>query len=190
MCVLMVRHCAIPVCGAGTEARRLENLLGPGFIHQDNSPWDIFVDWVEPYNSVAYSCGVIGLRAADVSERHKGSAGMSRILAIIPGPKAPENAAVYLKKTLDAFQRLAGPGAKGIRVTERYTNADGVVVERTFFHRPYLTGFFADSPARSGFRTLLQVPRATTGIQMDHPPSLFVSDERKVYNVIRNTCIS
>lgn len=37
----------------------------------DTSPWELLLDWLEPYKSATYSVGVVGVRCADVELRNK-----------------------------------------------------------------------------------------------------------------------
>lgn len=133
----------------GAEAVRLArpDVLGAAFLDKRNSPYELMLDWFEPYNSVAHSIGVLAVRACDVSEAHKGTKGMSRVLALFPGPRAPKNFAPYLMRTLLAFKQLGEKDCPGILVTERYMK-DGLPFEETFYHKAFVTGLLADSPAR------------------------------------------
>lgn len=140
-----------PLCVSGTEAARHAHpdVLGDAFLHLDNSPYNLAIVWVQPHNSVKYTVGVLGLIACDVSERHKGTARMTHVLAIFPGPVAPKNISILLQRTLWAFRKYGSPGHPGILVTEQYWDAQqGAEVCRTFRHKPWLTGVIADSPAR------------------------------------------
>lgn len=59
--------------------------LNPQLKHTDCSVYDLLLDWVEPYNSVAHSSGVLGLRCADVAAHDLGKGWNMAIVAIIPG---------------------------------------------------------------------------------------------------------
>lgn len=37
----------------------------------DTSPWELLMDWLEPYKSATYSVGVVGVRCADIEPRNK-----------------------------------------------------------------------------------------------------------------------
>jgi hypothetical protein len=132
----------------GAEAKRLLDILGDKWTDSNNSPYEMLFDCFQPYNSVAHSIGVIGLRACDVSEGVKGTSRFVRTLAIIPGPRQPAKYAAYLLRTLLKFAEF-GLGPSALTVTERVLRPDGVVVSsRTFEHRPFLAAVLADSPAR------------------------------------------
>eukprot|EP00198_Chlamydomonas_reinhardtii_P014401 XP_001703738.1 predicted protein [Chlamydomonas reinhardtii] len=60
-------------------------------------------------------------------------------LIITPGPSEPDSMEVYLRPTLTAFKAF-GPGTEGMTVVDA---ASG----RTFGHKMFLGGIFADTPA-------------------------------------------
>ena len=86
-------------------------------LHSDFSAFQIGIDWLEPWNSVAYSVGLALIRNCDGKEENLGKKGNVRTLLLIPGRKAPKNVRPYMIRSTAAANRLA---MEGIRVTERY----------------------------------------------------------------------
>ena len=86
-------------------------------LHSDFSAFQIGIDWLEPWNSVAYSVGLALIRNCDAKEENLGKKGNVRTLLLIPGRKAPKNVRPYMIRSTNAANRLA---MEGITVTERY----------------------------------------------------------------------
>ena len=107
------------------EAERLraftvEHQMAPDGSQQlepDFSTFQIGIDWLEPWNSVAYSVGLALIRNCDAKEENLGKKGNVRTLLLIPGRKAPKNVRPYMMRSTAAAKRLA---MQGILVTERY----------------------------------------------------------------------
>lgn len=56
----------------GTEVARLRNEAPYLQVDDpDTSGYELMVDWLEPFKSVAYSVGVVGVRCADIDPRNK-----------------------------------------------------------------------------------------------------------------------
>ncbi|GMH35009.1 hypothetical protein BSKO_02870 [Bryopsis sp. KO-2023] len=140
---------------AGEEASRMRgwvdsNIQSGEFDGANNSIYDVLIDWTQPFDSVHHSTGIVGLRCADVDECHKGKDAFTRVVAIIPGPREPESIAPILRRICSKFAEFVEKDG-GIQVTEHvqeYENGHQVVKTRTFNHRAFLTGVFADSVAR------------------------------------------
>lgn len=151
---------------AGTEAARLAAHFGPVFQHRDTSGYQLMVDWVNPYNNGAHSTGIIAVRCTDVSKRDKGKSEFCRILAIIPGPTAPDNLTPYLMRTPAGFQGVLALAA---------VSKEGVAMAQ-------LCGTYYSCPACRRDHSML-LPKETTACCRDHhmpPPSICrVSPHRK-----------
>jgi hypothetical protein len=142
---------------ASPEASRLQEWFrtegnDPDFSWEDwqNLRIDLLVDWLQPYSSVSHSVGIISIRCADVSPRNLGKKSSSRIVAIIPGPKMPENANSYIIGILEEFkQALESRMTLSVKLPCSVDGQSAGVSSVSV--RPILTGFLADSPARSKF---------------------------------------
>lgn len=95
--------------------------------------WEICYDWAQPFGSCQYSVGIISLRCTSLNEEDKCKSFNNKLLAIIPGPKQPDNFEIYLDRTLRVFE-VAGLNGAGL------TTMRG--------HFPFLMGIAADTPAR------------------------------------------
>jgi hypothetical protein len=96
------------------------------------------LDWLEPFNSIAYSVGIIGIRCADIEPRNKGKAYNVMAVVIIPGPKQPKNLRPYVEKLLTELQELS---FAGMTVTQAHD-------QKEVHHHAFLSGVLADTPAR------------------------------------------
>ncbi|GAX86249.1 hypothetical protein CEUSTIGMA_g13661.t1 [Chlamydomonas eustigma] len=127
---------------ASPESKRMKEFLmkklGVDWDSPDVSGYDMLLDWVQPYGSVQYTVGVVGLRCADIPESSKGKSFNVKPLLILPGPTQQVNMAPYFYHTLQAFEEFGkfGMDVKDIRHM------------RTFKHHPFLTSFYGDMPAR------------------------------------------
>lgn len=110
----------------------------------NNSCYELLLDWVQPYNSVHHSVGVLAIKCADLDPANLGKAQFIRTVAVIPGPNQPAKIRPYLERTMKAFNLHA---SHAIRVEERLL-VDGKINKRDMDHRMFLTGVHADSPAR------------------------------------------
>jgi len=135
----------------GPEANRMTEVCGrfqngeSKFPHKDSSAYHVLLDWVQPYNSVQHSTGVLAIQCTDTPSEHLGKVFNRRIIAVTPGKLKCGRS--MLLRTLTVMKSLA-TGDKTLQVTEQYRNGHGDLVRREFNHIPYLTGFKADSPAR------------------------------------------
>jgi hypothetical protein len=96
------------------------------------------LDWLEPFNSIAYSVGIIGIRCADIEPRNKGKAYNVMPLVIIPGPQQPKNLRPYVEKLLTELRELS---FEGMTVTQAHD-------QQEVRHHAFLSGVLADTPAR------------------------------------------
>lgn len=108
----------------------------------DNAHYDIGIDWVNPYNSSAYTIGIIFVRCRSVKPRNTGKAWASAVVGIIPGPRSPGILSPYLQLLVDELLLLQDKGMS-VTVTDP---ASGEA--RTFVHRAFLSAVLADTPAR------------------------------------------
>lgn len=135
-------------CHPGGQFRRLADALGSPFTDPNNGTWSLFFDAVEPYNRVTHSTYVIGIMSNDLPADAYARANNMRVLAIVPGPRAPDNLRPCLIPFLKAFASAAGgdprspdaPPPKPITV-QGGSDAD------TFEHIPYLADAKADRMA-------------------------------------------
>lgn len=117
---------------------------------QDVSIYDLFLDWVEPYSSVAHATGILCITCADIDPRNKGKNFNVRPVLIIPGPHQPKNMNTFLSPLLREAREL---WIQGIKVRERCQIRDESSSEerwgdREFVHKAILGALFADTPAR------------------------------------------
>lgn len=96
------------------------------------------LDWLEPFNSIAYSVGVLGIRCADIEPRNKGKSYNCMPVVIIPGPKQPKNLRPYVAKLLVELRDLS---FDGMTVTPAHD-------QKPIHHHAFLSGVLADTPAR------------------------------------------
>ena len=89
-----------------------------GFQFDGNtSSYELMLDWLEPYNSVKYSVGVMAVRCTDIELRNQAKNYNTRLVAIFRGPKQPANLQPYIYRTIHKLRDLAH---KGMTVTEKY----------------------------------------------------------------------
>ena len=89
-------------------------------LHRDFSPFEIALDWLEPWNSVAYSNGMAIVRNLDAADRNLGKNSNWRPLIITPGKSAPKNCSPYF---IQSCQEALDLAMNGVQVTERYPAA-------------------------------------------------------------------
>jgi hypothetical protein len=89
---------------AGTMLDNITSQVGEEFFSRNSSGYELCLDWLEPFDSVAYSVGVLGIRSSDIPDDTKNRLEFTEILAIIPGPRQPPCLRPYLLRTLDAFK--------------------------------------------------------------------------------------
>ena len=92
------------------EAARLNAAVDGCLFHEDNSAYQIGMDFAEPFNTRSFSSGVVGVRCRDIPHAHRSKLAFCAPLAIIPGPKAPQDMAPYLQLI---FQEIAIAGSQG-----------------------------------------------------------------------------
>lgn len=93
---------------------------------------EIFIDWVQPFNSTSYSLGVVALRVR-LPPDSINKPFNAQIVALIPGPKQPAQAQSFLAPLLDDLDKAC----KGIRVE----GVEGYVFA-------LISGIISDRPAR------------------------------------------
>ena len=156
----------------------------PNGFPTDFSPFELGIDWLEPWNSVKYSMGLVILRNCDTEDRNLGKKFNSCPVILVPGPKAPPNTSPYLIKSCKEALHLAmtgvqveqkvpspaiplspsptphHPGGEPAAPTEGGEHAPAAAEEagdgpglpdlilRSFLHRAFLIGLFADTQAR------------------------------------------
>jgi hypothetical protein len=99
--------------------------------------WDIGADFCQPFNTKAYSMGLVVVRNAALPDEVKSQKQHCKPLAITVGPSEPKNMDLVLKPIADQFEH----GWKhGFEVT------DGT---NYFTYRVLLGGVFGDTPAQS-----------------------------------------
>ena len=130
--------CSGDVDAASDEER--EVLTAQWQLYQDTSVWDLGMDFFQPYQTRAYSIGLILLRCADLPDQVKNQVKFSSILGITMGPKEPPNFQAYLKPIVRELQAAWQHGLS-VRVP------DGSGATRAFLHHVLLGGVFADEPA-------------------------------------------
>jgi hypothetical protein len=104
----------------GSEALRLAGALESDqdwadISSSDTGLYELCLDWLEPFKSVKYSVGILGIRRSDLPTKHKNRSKFVRVLAVIPGPKIPSSVRAYLLNTMGAF-KLHGLRPEGIKV--------------------------------------------------------------------------
>lgn len=105
----------------------------------NTSGYELMLDWLEPFNSIAYSVGIIGIRCADIEPRNKGKSYNCMPVVIIPGPKQPKNLRPYVVQLLTELKELS---FQGMPVTPAHDPATPI------HHFAFLSGVLADTPAR------------------------------------------
>lgn len=93
------------------EARRLNASVGGVLFHEDNSVYQVGMDFAEPFNTRSYSTGVVGIRCRDIPHAHRSKLAFCAPLAIIPGPAQPKNITPYLELI---FNELDIAGREGV----------------------------------------------------------------------------
>jgi len=131
----------------GSEATRLAEKLGVQWSSSNTSLVEFLLDWVNPFKGSSYTVGVLGVRFADIGNRHRGKSRFIKPLIIIPGPRKPKLLQPYIMRTLLRLKELYEVEDKVILVTERYTDDDGILHERSLPLKVFLAALLADSPA-------------------------------------------
>ena len=85
-------------------------------LHPDIGTFEIGLDWLEPWNSVSYSVGLVIVRDCDVEDRNLGKNENWRPLAICPGKKMPKNFQPYMIRSCRQARDLAD---KGVEIQEK-----------------------------------------------------------------------
>lgn len=135
---------------AGTQFARLKACIGNPFTDPKNGTYSLIFDGFNPYNRVTHSCFVVGITCRDLPPDAAVRNNNVRILAIAPGPEAPNNIHVCLFPVLKMMAEAAG-GLDGtanlapLRV--RGALADGGLTD-AINHVPYLTDIKADRMAQ------------------------------------------
>lgn len=143
----------------GAQWRRMEEAIGPNFTAPDNACWRLMFDAVQPYNSVNHSTYVLAIACDDLPDDTYARNNNFRVLALVPGPKAPENLKAVFINTLAQLRRAAGdppppssdpaegaePSNPAVPMVLRVAEEDGTY--SSIAHIPYLTTAFADRMA-------------------------------------------
>ena len=104
---------------ASKEAERLRQFtVDRGFvpdipgqgIHPDIGTYEIGLDWLEPWNSVNYSTGLVIIRDCDVEARNLGKNNNWRPLLLAIGPNLQKNFQPYMMRTSATAKVLAMTG--------------------------------------------------------------------------------
>ena len=101
------------------EAIRLNTALGGSLFHQDNSVYQIGMDFAEPFNTRSYSSGVVGLRCRDIPHAHRCKLAFCAPLVIIPGPQQPKDIAPYLQLIFQEIEIAGREGERGMEGWDR-----------------------------------------------------------------------
>jgi hypothetical protein len=109
-------------------------------LYASTSVWDVGMDFFQPYDTRAYSIGLILLRCADLPDQVKNQVKFSSVVGITVGPKEPPKMDAYLQPLVTELKHA---WKDGVDVLVPDGNG-GSRVER---HRVLLGGVFADEPA-------------------------------------------
>ena len=97
----------------------MKNALGQEFVNRKNGCVELLLDWVTPFNHCFHSTGILGVRYMDVYDRDRSKSSMIKLLAIITGPRMPNNIRPYLLNTLKTLRAMHLDGHT-VKVMERY----------------------------------------------------------------------
>lgn len=109
-------------------------------LYQDTSVWDLGMDFFQPYDTRAYSIGLILLRCADLPDQVKNQMNYSSLLGITVGPKEPSSMDAYLQPIISELMQA---WKRGVNVQVPCEEGG----TRSFTHHVLLGGVFADEPA-------------------------------------------
>ena len=150
----------------GTQFARLKDCIGESFTDPKNGNWTLIADGFNPYNRVTHSCFVVGITCNDLPVDAYARANNARVLAIVPGPEAPNNLHVCRLPLLQMMATAAG-GLDGqgelapLRVRGHLPGGE----TEEFDHIPFLVGVSADRMAQvkfTGVRGPARASAATT----------------------------
>lgn len=90
------------------QFKRLHTSIGDAFLDPNNGNWCLVLDGLEPYNKVTHSMYIIGLTCIDLPVDAYARGNNCRVIAIVPGPKAPNNLHACILPLLMALDKAAG----------------------------------------------------------------------------------
>jgi hypothetical protein len=142
------------------EATRLHEAAGVSMDNQCASVYDIGLDWGQLYEKAVYSMGLIVLRCADLPPTHRSQRRFCMPVALIPGPKEPQNLWTYLKFVADEF---AGGARDDDTVQHDFENGTKLHAKmrvepcdgQEFDHIFLCSGVHGDTPAQRKVSCLL-----------------------------------
>lgn len=108
----------------------MRTVIGTPFTDTNNGTWTMFLDAVEPYNRVTCATYVIGISCNNMPLNTYARANNYRVIAIVPGRRAPNNLFAVLIPIMSMFKAA---------------HKDGNV--KTFEHTPYLDCLLGDRMA-------------------------------------------
>ncbi|KXZ41201.1 hypothetical protein GPECTOR_657g779 [Gonium pectorale] len=134
----------------GTAWRNMNYYTRRALADPRNGMYAVHFDFVEPFKSVTHATGVATVQTISVPLADRGKAFTSAPLAIVKGPKQPNNLPVFFKRTFESFERLATQGMTlTIPPPLRRRSPNRARLARTIVHFAFLFSWLADTPART-----------------------------------------
>jgi hypothetical protein len=127
------------------EGKRLIQATGAKFVHKNNSPYDLAMDFGQWYKFSQRCFGVISIRCADMPADMLSKSANSRIVVLVSGSSEPKNFGVYLRRLIDSFVEFMPQGHGAAATGGIQINIHG---EPAFTHGIFLARIFCDTPAR------------------------------------------